>query len=175
MLPLYKFPLPEAAAAEGCFSRRGVAHPALGYFCQGSLCGRLGSSSLSWHSPLSQATPGSQLVLAPLARADSWTASHPALCSGLGLWASPHQEVQDLGTDRDGIPSLQLLEAAHSPRVLLPTFLLWDMPKAGLCSQLGGLSPSGTCLIKAEAGTGGPWGSPVKFRVILSEWSSVIY
>lgn len=49
MLPLCKFPLPEAAAAERCFSRRGLAHPALGYFCQGSVCRRRGSSSLLWH------------------------------------------------------------------------------------------------------------------------------
>lgn len=59
--------------------------------------------------------------------------------------------------------------------LLWQTSLLWDVTKAGLLSGLGGLSPSWTCSIKAETGTGSPRVSPVKFRVIFSECSSVIY
>lgn len=82
-------------------------------------------------------------------------------------------------TQLDMIPPW-LLDAAHCTRagrgsLLWQTSLLWDMTKAGLLSGLGGLSPSWTRLIKAETGTGSPRVSPVKFRVIFSECSSVIY
>lgn len=75
MLPLCKFSLhgAAAAAAEQCCSRRGVAHPAPGYLCQGSLCRTPAPSCGTGAQP----TPASQLLPAPAARVtlDSFTPS----------------------------------------------------------------------------------------------------
>lgn len=153
MLPLCKFPFPEAAAAAAeRWEQERSGSPCLGSFCQGSLC-RATAPAPSRGTGARPSQPG-----------------HPSIPTAPGSW--------DQGDTEQHLFIRRCRVWAQAGR--------WDSFSSSSfrCSQPKGLATNIPALrddqswAGHQAGTslpfrnmfnqGCPWGSPVKFRVILS-------